>query len=100
MITISEKHIDRYMQHFQFQLSQLQVCEEECSELIKAISKFIRVTQGTTDLTREQTRSMIVEETIHVMICAGMLQKMFDITQDEVDAEIAKKEELFDQYDS
>lgn len=98
-IKISHDHVQKYLNHLQFQLSQLQVCEEECSELIKAISKYIRITQGTTDLTREEVRKMIVEETVHVAICCHMLQAMFDISQEEIDEEVVKKEQLFEKYD-
>lgn len=98
-IQIPHSHVEKYMNHIQFQLSQLQVCEEECSELIKAISKYIRITQGTTDLTREEVRKMIVDETVHVAICCHMLQIMFDISQEEIDEEIIKKEKLFERYD-
>lgn len=90
-IKIPEPHIDRVLNKFQFYISQLQVCEEECSELIQAISKNIRVMQGTTNVTKEETRQMIVEELTHVAIALHMLQKIYDIKQEEIDAEIARK---------
>lgn len=90
-IKIPEDHVKSVLHEYQFQLSQLQVCEEECSELIKAISKYVRSTQGIANVTREEAREMIVEEVTHVAICLHMLQKMFAITQKEIDKQIKAK---------
>lgn len=90
-IKIPASYVDRTMKKYQFYISQLQICEEECSELIKAISKNIRIAQGTTELTKEEARAMIVEELTHVAIGLHVLQQIYDIKQEEIDAEIAKK---------
>lgn len=94
-IKIPEDHVIKVLKDYQFQLSQLQVCEEECSELIKAISKYVRSTQGMTNISREEARAMIVEELTHVAVCLHMLQKMFDVSQDEINEQVKIKEDVF-----
>lgn len=97
-IYIPEDHIDEVLNQYQFHISQLQVCQEKCAELIQAISKYIRTTQRTTQVTTKEARDMIVGEVTHVAICLHMMQKIFGITQDEIDAKWKMKDGGGDRY--
>lgn len=55
---------------------------EECSELIKEVSKSVRDTKNKKELT---------EEMVDVIISLQMLMRMEHITQDEIDREYNKK---------
>ena len=59
------------------------VCMEECSELIKAISKRLR---GELDI-----ENNLAEEMADVTICLKLLQIMYDITDDELDEWVERK---------
>lgn len=90
---IPKVHIDNVLSKYELHIERLQVCEEECSELIKAISKHIRSLQNNTTISKDEARKMIVEECTHVAISLCMLRSLFDIKQEEIDAEILRKAE-------
>lgn len=52
------------------------VCMEECSELIKAVSKLIRNPKGPTD--------NLSEEMADVIICLVLLQKMYNVSDKDI----------------
>ena len=63
-------------------LPQSVVCMEECSELIKEISKFIRGKGNTPHL---------VDEMADVYICLDMLKKMYAVDEQVLEATISAK---------
>ena len=59
------------------------VCMEECSELIRAISKELR---------GESNRRHLAEEMADVLICIEMLKQMYDIQDVDIDAFVQVKQ--------
>lgn len=59
------------------------VCMEECSELIQAVSKRLRGKPGATD--------NLAEEMADVIICLYLLKEMYGITDEQLEAWIARK---------
>lgn len=64
---------------------QLAVCQEECAELIQAISKDIRG--------QRTARDHIAEELGDVLICCEMLQQIYQISDTEVGEWISFKQD-------
>lgn len=92
---ISRDHINKVLDYYQFHTERMNICIEECSELIKALTKNLRSHQWPerVRVTKDESRQMIVEEMTDVLVCCGMLQQMYGISQDEIDTVIRKKEE-------
>lgn len=87
---IPASHIKTTMAHFGDRDTQLSVVHEEMGELIQALSKYKRAVKDKDFNKAKRARNNIVEETVHVAIVCGILAKMFDITQEETDAELKK----------
>lgn len=68
----------------------LTICEEEASELIKAITKYKRAKSKEA---KEKRRSELIEEMADIRICIDMLSSIFDVTERELEKEIEVKME-------
>lgn len=92
---IDRDHIDKVLDYYQFHHERIDVCIEECSELIKALTKNVRAHAWPERVrtTPSESRQMIVDELADVLVCCGMLQQMYDISQDEIDAVVKRKDD-------
>ena len=98
IFNIPEEHVDRVLEEYDSHIDRLQICQEECSELIKAISKHIRTMKWADDSVRAPVREQIVEEMTHVAICLAMLKKIFSVDQSEINDEVLKKAYTGEKY--
>lgn len=89
-----EKDIDTLIKA-QGDFTNLIIAMEECSELIKAISKVCRylMVDDEYDEEYEELKENVVEEMADVMICQYMLMKIFAIPEKQIDDMIEKKME-------
>lgn len=73
-------------------IDNLDICEEECSELIKACSKMKR-SMGfglATKTSQEEARAMMVEEISHVICAIENIKIQLDIGEEEIYEESIK----------
>ena len=75
--------IERAILHYGIQEESI-ICMEECSELQKEVSKFLR---------REGNQTALVLEMADVLICIEMLKKMYGVPDDLLDAAITLKQD-------
>lgn len=93
MFEIPQEHIENVYKSYGYNMARYAVCEEECSELIKSLTKYVRFLYDGSESDLMNARKSIAEELTHVAICLGMLMQMFNISHDEIDAEVQKKAE-------
>ena len=67
----------------------LDICFEECGELVQAISKVKRACRSENRLVEAQAG--LLEEMADVLICMEMLGEMFAISQSNIDAVVGIK---------
>lgn len=111
-----EKFQDAYIHSPADELRQFDILQEECAELIQAVSKIKRQylqsleDNSDTDKTEPITmfsirsvalnlswykaRSHLIEELTHVAISSAMTTRLLGISQDEIDAEVKRKDSL------
>lgn len=96
MIDIPEEHVDQYIKIFKNDDVQLDVLQEECAELIKAISKYKRsiICPGVGNCVKDPIDA-IVEEITHVAISSNIVAKILGITEKDIQRELDKKAEKF-----
>ena len=96
MINVPDEHVDQYIKLFKDKDIQLDILQEECSELIKEISKYKRSLKspGVGNCV-ENPIDGIIEEMAHVAISSEIVAKILGITKDDIQAEINKKAEKF-----
>ena len=89
MINVPDEHVDQYVKLFKDKDIQLDILQEECSELIKAISKYKRSLKspGVGNCV-ENPIDGIIEEMAHVAISSEIVAKILGITKDDIQAEI------------
>lgn len=92
MIKIPDDHIDQYLEMFGGGIDQLDILQEECAELIKAISKYKR---GLGHFTINDPIENVIEEITHVAISSNIAIRILDIKQEDIDKEINKKATKF-----
>lgn len=68
----------------------LTICEEEASELIKALTKYKRARNHSEQMRRKDGA---LEEMADVVICIDMLMTVFGVTERELEKEVKKKME-------
>ena len=66
----------------------LTICEEEASELIKALTKYKRARNHSEQMRRKDEA---LEEMADVVICVDMLMTVFGVTERELEKEVKKK---------
>lgn len=66
----------------------LTICEEEASELIKALTKYRRARSHSEQMRRKDEA---LEEMADVVICVDMLMTVFGVTERELEKEVKKK---------
>ena len=94
LFEIPQEHIENVMKYYKCSAIQRSVCEEECSELIQVLAKYERcILLVDKEFAENSFRDSIIEELTHVAISLGMLTKIFDISYDEIEAEVRKKAE-------
>lgn len=88
-LNIEDEQIIQYIKMFGDDINQqLDICQEECAELIQAIGK--RKRNG------DQTSLIKVsEEMTHVLISINIIAKLLGITQKHIDAEVKRKSEIY-----
>ena len=77
---------------------QIDILQEECAELIKALSKYKRddYPNNLTDFSKTiETRQNVIEEISHVLISIDVVSYILEISEFEVQAEINKKVEKY-----
>lgn len=96
MINIPDEHVDQYIKIFKNKDVQLDILQEECSELIKAISKYKRsiMSPGVGNCVKEPLDG-IIEELTHVAISSEIVARILDITEEDIQKEVDKKAEKF-----
>lgn len=79
-------HVDKYLDNVN-PATQIDILQEECAELIQALSKFKR---------RESKDTMpsIVEEMTHVLISISAVAAILGISEDDIYQEIKRKNDL------
>ena len=82
MLVIPEKFVDKCIENFE-ETDQRQILEEECAELIQAISKNIRGKPNSID--------QIKEEMTHVLMSINVVARKLGISQSDILNEISKK---------
>lgn len=93
MIKIPKSHIDQYVEIFgKDTLKQMDILQEECAELIKALSKYKRSLGHYTAI---DPIDNIIEEITHVAISSEIVARLLSITQDDIQKEINKKATKF-----
>lgn len=89
MVNIPPKHIDKYMQVYDVgEYTHLDILQEECAELIQAISKYKRSDLGDYDV----CRGKIIEEMTHVAISSEICCRLLCIDRGEIDNEVKRKD--------
>ena len=73
-------------------LKQMDILQEECAELIKALSKYKR---SLSHYTTVDPIDNIIEEITHVAISSEIVARLLSITQDDIKKEINKKATKF-----
>jgi NTP pyrophosphatase (non-canonical NTP hydrolase) len=84
MIIPNKEHINLYLDLFDKNL-QNDILQEECAELIKALSKIKRKVHS------NNTRQNLIEEISHVLISLYMVCEINDISDSEIKNEFDKK---------
>ena len=93
MINIPESHIDQYVEIFgKDTIKQMDVLQEECAELIKALSKYKR---SLSHYTTVDPIDNIIEEITHVAISSEIVARFLSITPEDIQKEINKKATKF-----
>ena len=93
MINIPESHIDQYVEIFgKDTIKQMDILQEECAELIKALSKYKR---SLGHYTTVDPIDNIIEEITHVAISSEIVARLLSITPDDIQKEINKKATKF-----
>lgn len=85
MFGVSDIFISDCLDNFAHDI-QPDILQEECAELIQAISKFKR---NKCDNTR------IIEEMSHVLISSAVVAKLFNISEQDIHNEIIKKADKY-----
>lgn len=88
IINIPKDHIDKYIKAYGKELNQLDILQEECAELIQAISKLKR---GKTDTEIHLAVMSIIEEITHVAISSEIACRILYITEDDILNEVKNK---------
>lgn len=88
MIEIPETFITECIDKFGSK-HQLDILQEECAELIKAVSKYKRNILNGDDFIA--ARANLIEELTHVAISSEIVAKLISIEPDDIQAEIDKK---------
>lgn len=83
MITPKKEHIKLYLNLFDEKL-QDDILQEECAELIKALSKVKR------EVHNDYTMKNLVEEISHVLISLNMVCEIHGINDSEIENEFEK----------
>ena len=93
MINIPESHIDQYVEIFgKDTIKHMDILQEECAELIKALSKYKRSLGHYTDV---DPIDNVIEEITHVAISSEIVARLLSITPDDIKKEINKKSTKF-----
>lgn len=90
IVNISPEHIDKYMQVYDVgEYTHLDILQEECAELIQAISKYKRPSDGSD---YDVCRGKIIEEMTHVAISSEICCRLLCIDRGEIDNEVKRKD--------
>lgn len=90
MVNISPEHIDKYMQVYDVgEYTHLDILQEECAELIQAISKYKRSSDCSDYAV---CRGKIIEEMTHVAISSEICCRLLCIDRGEIEKEVKRKD--------
>lgn len=88
-INIPNDHINQYLELFgNDPLKQIDILQEECAELIQALSKYKR---GYGHFTYIDPIDNIIEELTHVAISSEIVSRLLNIKQEDINNEVSKK---------
>lgn len=89
IVNISPEHIDKYMEVYDVgEYTHLDILQEECAELIQAISKYKRADLGDYGV----CRGKIIEEMTHVAISSEICCRLLCIDRKEIEKEVKRKD--------
>ena len=89
IVNIPPKHIDKYMGVYDVgEDTHLDILQEECAELIQAISKYKRSDLGDYGV----CRGKIIEEMTHVAISSEVCCRLLCIDRGEIAKEVKRKD--------
>ena len=88
MIEIPEYHIQQYLKIFGTGIDQIDILQEECAELIKALGKYKR---SIGHFTNVDPIDNIVEEMTHVAISSEIVARILNINPEDIQREVNKK---------
>ena len=90
IVNISPEHIDKYMQVYDVgEYTHLDILQEECAELIQAISKYKRSCDCSD---YDVCRGKIIEEMTHVAISSEICCRILCIDRGEIANEVKRKD--------
>lgn len=90
VVNISPEHIDKYMEVYDVgEYTHLDILQEECAELIQAISKYKR-SSDCSDY--DVYRGKIIEEMTHVAISSEICCRILCIDREEIANEVKRKD--------
>lgn len=93
MINIPEGHVDQYIEMFgKNPLEQMDILQEECAELIKALSKYKRSLRH---YTVANPIDNVIEEMTHVAISSEIVARLLQITPEDIQKEVNRKATQF-----
>ncbi len=78
-------HVAYCESYFPSSYQKIDILQEECAELIQALSKLKRYKDS-------RALQRVKEEVSHVLISSAVLARMLDISLDDIDKECLKKE--------
>lgn len=94
MIYIPEDHIEKYLKKYGEDVDkQIGILQEECAELIVALSKYKRY--GINKENKKVFIDNITEELTHVAISSNIVAKLLNIEDYDVLREVKNKDERF-----
>ena len=89
MINIPDSHIDQYYEMFGTDtFKQIDILQEECAELIKALSKYKRSFGYSLEY-------LDLVKVTHVAISSEIVAKVLSITEEDINQEIDKRAAVF-----
>ncbi len=105
---IDEKHIhkfhDVYVHSHEDEIRQIDILQEECAELIQALSKMKRICDETQEHGHDaikyiNARKHLVEEMTHVAISSAVVGIQFYISQGEITLEVQRKDNYLERIE-
>lgn len=89
---IDKQHIDQCLEYFGKDVTQLDILQEECAELIQACSKVKRLNGH---FSYSDPLDNLKEEMVHVLICIEIAARIYGITSNDITEKVLKKSKKY-----